>query len=304
MLTIKILGGSGYISSNIINVFINSFNIIIYSSNLDYISKNKKIYKNKLIYFDLLNKDSLKGIFKNDDLIINCSYLNKHSNSNIDAIENLIYEINLFSNIKIIHLSTAVVVGFKINGIIDEDVIPKPHNQYQSIKLNIENLLINKLSNNNKLLILRPTEVIGCGREGIIKKIYELNFYSSIVAFLILKNRKFNLLPVENLIELIKIVVTNNLIQNNIILVSNDDEACNNFKDIFNIIFKKKYGFTLRYMPCFTPLMLKLIFKLLSNHSHPIRTYKSKYFTSKDFSVVELNSVVEKLLSKLNSNKN
>jgi nucleoside-diphosphate-sugar epimerase len=299
MQTVKILGGSGFIGSNIIKELFKSFNIIIYSSNLDYINKNKK----KIIYFDLLNKNSLKGLFKDDDIIINCAYMNKIQYRNIDAISNLIDEVNLYSNIKLIHLSTAVVVGFKYHKIINEDIIPKPHNQYQIIKLNIENLLINKLCDKNKLLILRPTEVIGYGREGIIKKIYEQNLFLNILSYLFLKNRKLNLLPVENLIELIRIFITNSSIQNNIIFVSNDDDLCNNYEDIFNIIFKMKYGFFLRYTPGLSPILLKLIFKCLSNHSHPSRTYKSKYINSKDFSIVNLNSVVEKMVSTLKLTK-
>jgi len=43
---------------------------------------------------------------------------------------------------------------------------------------------------------------------------------------------------------------------------------------------------------------LKIIFKFLPYHSHPLRTYKSKYINSSDFNIIKLNDAVENLITK------
>ncbi|MBA7589121.1 ADP-L-glycero-D-manno-heptose-6-epimerase [subsurface metagenome] len=65
---------------------------------------------------------------------------------------------------RLIHLSSAGVVGKSKNYLIDENTICKPQNVYESSKYEAEKIVLDGIANGLQAQILRPTIIFGAGR--------------------------------------------------------------------------------------------------------------------------------------------
>jgi len=66
---------------------------------------------------------------------------------------------------RLIHLSSAGVVGKSKNRLIDENTICKPQNVYESSKYEAEKIVLDGIANGLQAQILRPTTIFGAGRK-------------------------------------------------------------------------------------------------------------------------------------------
>jgi len=66
---------------------------------------------------------------------------------------------------RLIHLSSAGVVGKSKNRLIDENTICKPQNVYESSKYEAEKIVLDGIANGLQAQILRPTIIFGAGRK-------------------------------------------------------------------------------------------------------------------------------------------
>ena len=65
---------------------------------------------------------------------------------------------------RLIHLSSAGVVGKSKNRLIDENSICQPQNIYESSKYEAEKIVLDGIANDLQAQILRPTTIFGAGR--------------------------------------------------------------------------------------------------------------------------------------------
>ena len=188
--TILILGAGGLLGNIIYDKLSKLHNIIGFSHKK---SKKRNIIKSN--YSDF----SPRHIFfiQSADIIINCigenSDENKMKKINITILKKISIQINKIKKKKIfIHISTCGVYGNLIDQLlIDESTKPKPETKYSKTKFNGEEILINQLKNNTKLIILRPSQVIGTTMKNTsLKKLYYF-VKKKLFFLLIIKNQFF-----------------------------------------------------------------------------------------------------------------
>lgn len=278
--TLAITGSSGFLGRHLISACLSSgnFKLRLLTRNID---ACQHLLSDKVAFFkgDLLKPESLKGFLNQDSTLVHLAYLdNSSAAANIQATRNLINAARQAQIKRVVHCSTAVVVGFGAKGTITEDTPPNPRGQYQQVKLEIERALLNELPPNIELAILRPTEIIGPGGKGLenmIKRLRNGGKYKNFIHHFILKSRRFNYVSVHNVVgALILLAITLVRQKSEIYNISDDDDRDNNYASVENIINSilglqqgNPAGIGLpRYL-------LSALFKLLPNHSPVNRVY-------------------------------
>ena len=166
---VVITGASGFVGKDLLKFLdLNQYEISV-------ISRDRRKLENKfdasvcIVEADLMDMNSLKKAFENQDVVINlAAEVRNHDlleKTNVQGTKNLIEAIQHARINKVIHLSSVGVVGKPYSNIaikIIEDVEPTPQNEYERTK-NISEQLLNETSVSNvfDLVVLRPTNVFG-----------------------------------------------------------------------------------------------------------------------------------------------
>ena len=257
---VLVLGGSGFLGSEILENLINKFNLIsisrfepkrsdilwIPTKDLYTIDGKKKIIKlkpDKIIYTTFIahQKYLKNNSFKNESKSINYNLLK------------IIIDIALIIECKkFIYISTAGVYG--INSLskypITENSKIYPKSEYAKMKLYCENYLLNKLSNSNvKYTILRPCLIYGKRIKGnlfLLKNIID----SGLPLPFKYRNNRRSFLGVDNFVSLIHECLINPSANNEIFVVS-DQEQISLFSLvslIASVRFKRNMFFGLSFL--------------------------------------------------------
>lgn len=193
MKDILVTGGLGFIGSHIcVELLNNNYNVIIIDNlinskreilnNIIKITNNKNI---KLYEEDLLHKENILNIFKNEniDIIIHCAGLKsvnesinlpyKYYNENINMTLNLLEIMNIFPIKKFIFSSSATVYGVNNNNkfFIENDIIGQNiTNPYGQTKY-MQEIMLKDFAFKNKdidFVILRYFNPVGSHKSGLI----------------------------------------------------------------------------------------------------------------------------------------
>lgn len=103
-----------------------------------------------------------------------------------------------------IFMSSMIVYGNPINGIIQKNTIPNPTNFYGKSKLEAEELLKTLESSKFKISIIRPPMIYGYNSKGNFKKLYDLSLRLPLFPDY---DNKRSMLYIENLSYFIKQVI-------------------------------------------------------------------------------------------------
>lgn len=282
---IAISGASGFIGNNLISKLSMQDNIIptrlLYSSTKE---------KGEFDYFgDLLRKDTLSDWIDGADVVVNLAYMwNSPSNLNIDAVDNLFFECERVCVKRLIHISTAAVVGRAKSHYIDENTVCNPYTNYGRTKLNIEHLLLQRAQNSKvDLVILRPTSVFGWGGKPLLKLSKDLLHKYWLINYLratLFSDRAMNLIHIDNVVAAICFLINYNLpFKGEIFILSEDHDVRNNFEYIENLLRNelKIYDYPLpiyKLPSSFLSLLLRLMRRnIIDTHcrfiSDKIRSY-------------------------------
>jgi nucleoside-diphosphate-sugar epimerase len=253
---------------------------------------------------DLLAPESLRGFLEPNSTLIHLAYIHNDPSANIKATINLIGAARQSSVKRVVHCSSAVVVGFKAGGVITEDIIPSPEGEYQKIKYKIEEMLRAGLLPEVELAILRPTEIIGPGGQGLQKMIQRLRCGRSHKNFIyhsILKYRRCNYVSVYNVVAALLLLASTPVKQmGQVYNISDDDDPDNNYAAVEKIInsgFQYKYEYALDFG--FPRTLLAFLFRLLPTHSPPDRIYAHSKISSLGYrKAITLNSAISEILLK------
>lgn len=159
---IIVLGGSGFLGSNIIMKLLqNGFNQVFYGDLIP-----NKISDSQYLNLDILKRDDLVRKLGDFDIIINCIGQITHPFNlclqlNTAGIENLAYAINK-SNARLIHISTVSVYGSLES--CNEDSVLNPETNYATAKAIAEYYLKDHIEE-NRLVILRISNLYGAYQE-------------------------------------------------------------------------------------------------------------------------------------------
>jgi len=188
----------------------------------------------KFIEGDLLARDSLNDLLIKDSVVINLAYLAKN---NIEAIRNLAMACAKNQVSRLIHCSTAVVVGRTQKVWVSEAVQCEPISEYEQTKLRIEEVLLEMSLGKFQVTILRPTAVFGAGGQNLLKLANELstkNLWMNYIRSCVFNRRSMNLVCVENVVAALVFLLDARNVDREVFIISDDDSPINNYRDIEN----------------------------------------------------------------------
>jgi len=263
MKTVVIIGASGFIGEHLLSSLSKSTDIEVrvllhHNSPRNYDNIN-------FIEGDLLEPDSLDGLFVKNCTVINLAYLAQH---NIEAMTNLATACAKNQVRRLIHCSTAVVVGEVQMDWASESTLCRPTTEYEHTKLRIENVLLEMADKKFEVLILRPTAVFGPGGENLLRLANSLltkSLWINYIKSCVFSRRNMNLVCVENVCAALVFLLDVENIDREVFIISDDDSPINNYRDIevqLSVNFGKSYPVPRVFFPkVFLAALLRLVGK-------------------------------------------
>ena len=134
---------------------------------------------------------------------------------------------------RLIHCSTAAVVGRVPDDQISESTACRPMTEYGITKLKIEKMILDSGGWNGGTAILRPTAVFGPGGEPLKKLTYDLlngNRTRNYLKSCLFGRRRMNLVHITNVVEAIQFLIKRpGCLEDEIFIVSDDGDPKNNY---------------------------------------------------------------------------
>jgi len=304
MHTLAITGATGFLGQHLVSECISQGHF-----KLRLLLRDRKTFKHlssdtvTIFEGDLMSPESLNGFLQPNSTLIHLAYLSKSGDANIRVISNLIEAAKQSSVKRVVYCSTAVVIGFNAKGVVTESTMPAPKGEYQQTKYRIEEILRAELPPNVELAILRPTDIIGPGGQGLqgmIKRLRYERSYKNIIYHSILKSRRFNYVSVYNVVAALILLATTPIKQiGDIYNISDDDDIDNNYAAVEKIIYSNlKYQHEYFFDIGLPRPFLSLLFKLMPSHSPPNRIYSNSKVCSLGYrKVVTLHSAISEIVS-------
>jgi nucleoside-diphosphate-sugar epimerase len=239
---------------------------------------------------DLLNPLSLREIFVEGDLVINLVYMQgSTSDQNYQVVKNLIQACKKAKVARLIHCSTALVVGATLVSNISETTPCEPSTGYEVTKYELERLILCDLNNELDVAVLRPTAVIGAGSENLVKLSNQLINSSKIINYIrssIFGSRPMHLVPVQMVSEaLIHLIFLPFPLSKQVYIVAADSDVDNNFQKIEELL-REALGIEQRKLPLlpFPQLFLRSLLRLLGRSDYSLsRNYQTEKLRSTGF---------------------
>jgi nucleoside-diphosphate-sugar epimerase len=186
---------------------------------------------------DLLHPETLPELVEPGCTVVNLAYLASHSaEDNLKAMAHLVETCSRARIKRLIHCSTAVVVGGAADDEITEETPCTPANAYEAVKLELEHFLSKQAKGHFEYVILRPTAVFGPGGKNLLKLAGDLASGHRVVNYLrscLYGYRRMNLVSVDNVTSAIAFLMeADRSVAGNTFIVSDDDAPTNNFRDV------------------------------------------------------------------------
>ena len=137
---------------------------------------------------------------------------------------------------KLIHCSSATVVGSVKDDIVTEETPCKPLTEYEKTKWQIEHTLLETDHVMPEIIILRPTAVFGSGGKNLVKVVNDLRCRSKLYKYVkscLYQRRSMNLVSVETVADsIIYFIKAPQAYDHEVFIVSDDEYPENNFIDV------------------------------------------------------------------------
>jgi len=287
--SLVILGSSSFLGRILLNDASSdlSFKAIVRKIPANADKYNKKV---KWIKIDNINFSSLIKIFKKGDVVINLIYIKDNNrNTNINLINHIV-DACIYSKIsRLIHCSTASVVGDSDTKYINELTPCNPKTSYEKVKMEIEKIVLRGLSKGLDIAILRPTAIVGYEGHNLKKLANSLIYGNKFINYVkrcVLVNIPMHLVPVRNVVSaLIHLALLENNLNGNIFLVSEDRDVNNNYLKVEDILLDALELENTKFPRIFIPKIFQsVLFKILKrNDLNPNRKYVSKKLSEYGF---------------------
>jgi nucleoside-diphosphate-sugar epimerase len=293
MPSLVILGASGFLGKALLcsTDLFGSVKAIVRS-----IPTNVDVYQKTVTWIeaDLTNPSSLIGVLSEGDIVINLAYIpDSDKLKNVTLINNII-EACAFSKVsRLVHCSTAVVVGdIKINHV--NELSPcNPVTPYEHTKLALEKRVLSASLRGLDVGILRPTAIVGCDGKNLLKLANSLihgNQFSNYLKTCVLGKMPMHLVPVRNVVAaLLHLALLNKQLDGNIFIASADEDIDNNFQRVEEILFDELGLNYTKFPYIILPRILQsLLFKFINrNDINMNRTYSSKKLNDYGFEPID-----------------
>ena len=247
--------------------------------------------KTEFITTDLTDYQAVQKLFTPGSIVINLAYSwLGGEKENLRMIDNII-EAGKSKKIKrLVHCSTAAVVGRASDEMVTETSPCFPKTEYGITKLKIEKTLLDRSQKYFDVVILRPTSVFGPDGEPLKKLAREImhgNRIKNYLKYSLFGSRRMNLVPINNVIDAIMFIAKNaNDLKGQTYIVSNDQAPENNFNYIARFLMQKfnvpKYS--IPKIPLPLGLLGFLLLVLGRNNINPRCNYSSEKIQELGFS--------------------
>jgi nucleoside-diphosphate-sugar epimerase len=180
---------------------------------------------------------------------------------------------------RVIHCSTAVVVGVTSETRVNEATSALPSTDYERTKLALETAWREHASGRFDLAIVRPTAVFGPGGRNLLKLADSLYEGRTIINYLrssLFGNRRMNLVCIQNVVSAIEFLAERDqACDGAAFLISDDDDPLNNFRDVERILLREfgSGNYPLPLLPVPSSALKALLRLAGRSNSNPERVY-------------------------------
>lgn len=237
VLTVGVAGASGYLGANLVDRLLRvegvELQVLKHSTPMRVFGERCRCF-----HGDLVSADGIDAWVAGCDVVVNLAYMwNAGSSNNLTATRNLVEACARTGVRRLVHISTAAVVGRACSNWVDEATYCRPTTEYGRCKLEIENVLLDKVhSSSLDLVILRPTSIFGPGGAPLEKLCGDLRSAAWLKNYLkacLFGRRAMNLVHVENVSAAITFAIKRHSdFGGTKWLISEDDMQINNYLDI------------------------------------------------------------------------
>ncbi len=240
MKTIAIVGASGFIGRHLLAelVSVGGYRVKILSRS-GYLGKIPMdvIDQVEVVVGDLRNPITLEDFIEPSSTVVNLCYLWRAGEAeNLTVIRNLLDACKAGAVGRLIHCSTAAVVGRASEDCITEGTPCRPMGEYGITKLKIEQTIIESSRYCFDSVILRPTSVFGPKGDPLKKLAQDLVSGLQVINYLkssIFGRRRMNLVHIANVVAAILFMANRSqALGGEVFIVSNDDALSNNFSEV------------------------------------------------------------------------
>lgn len=189
---------------------------------------------------DLTDPVSLKKFLEGGEILVSIAHpdFSQSYRANLHWASLMASTVNLSSIRRVVHISTATVVGKTGSELIDEATGCNPGDCYERSKLQAERYFSDTLD--TELVILRPTEIVGVGGKNLVKLINDLTVESRLKSYFRLffsGSRKMNLVSVIDVARAIQFFVYTPLAEKqSIYIVSDSRYSSLNYSSIHALV--------------------------------------------------------------------
>jgi nucleoside-diphosphate-sugar epimerase len=282
---VAIVGASGYIGRHLVEELqrLGGFRIKLLTRSLDnHLRSARSDMDMEVFEGDLREPESLQDFLECGCTVINLAYLwGAGEAANLEVTQNLLEACKVVKVKRLIHCSTAAVIGRVLDNLITEATPCRPVTEYGMTKLSVEQSILDAGKGNFDVVVLRPTSVFGPEGEPLKKLARDIVSGSRLSNYLkssLFGKRRMNLVPVENVVGAIILLMCH--VENfdgEVFIVSDDDSPTNNFADVEKFLMRELQ--IAEYMIPRIPLPLGLLEILLGvmgrNNINPRCNYVS-----------------------------
>lgn len=238
---VSITGASGYLGRSLITDFAR---VGIRFTALMHSTREPGDAQGKYFCGDLLQRESLSGWLESNHTVVHLAYIwSAGEAANIQATKNLIAACRDSGVKRVVHVSTAAVVGRSDTSWVDERTPCSPVTEYGRTKLEIEQVMLDALSHCDiDVVMLRPTSVFGPGGaplEKLCRDLCQPGWVKNYLRACLFGRRAMNLVHIDNVVAAIRFAIDYpGRFSGEALIVSDDGAPENNFQDVESIIRK------------------------------------------------------------------
>lgn len=182
---------------------------------------------------DLTNSRSLTPTLEQADVVVNLAWPDDAAPSVWTAA--LAGALRSSGAKRLLHCSTAVVVGRSPDATIDETTVPRPVTAYERGKLEAETRLRDHLAGGTPLVIARPTVVFGAGGQNLVSLARALMRKQPVTDFArraLFGDRPMHLVPVGTVVRALVFLLDRDLPPHSVFQIAADDQPDNTYRGV------------------------------------------------------------------------
>ena len=232
MRPVCVIGASGFVGLHVIKALksagVLDLHVLVHKAPVD------PNHYASLVHGDILDDTSLDNLLLPGSLVINLA--SPTGVSGLDAARSLARACARNGVLRLVHMSTAMVIGDRSESTISEETPCTPSDEYGKLKLQVERILKDGAENRFELLILRPTAMFGPRGKNLHTLARRVAFSSMahrVVRAIAMGHRNMHALDVEAAAKAV-VFCLDTPVEGRVqtLLISDDEHPLNNYRGL------------------------------------------------------------------------